>query len=177
VRYFWVLLLAISAIFRSEALLASTQSDDEIARYFEYYWDGDDKELNFNINISNELQFHDTYKILTKEDAQGCEIVCQPIQGQPVFSEEGYELQKIQLLVGVINTTIPNTVRYVIQLKSFYEGTNDKGECVAQINQFEREGEIENLPIDLNQHPEFFTYTNHENEGVITFKSALVVQE
>ncbi len=167
-KYLVALFLTVSAFFGSNYLIAA-----EVAN-LTYFWTGDEVELDLNINLSKELEFADTYRIMKTQDGQGlaCEVICKPISGSSVFSSEGYELQEIEFTVIVHNVDDPNEVAYATITKSSFKGVNEKGLLVSQTSKSQRSGVLNTHAIDLNQEPVFFTIDEGGHEGVISFKNS-----
>lgn len=180
-KYFIALLLAFGAFFGSNQLTASefgaffgsSPLASEFGKYLMYSWSGDEEYLYLDINLSNELEFPDTYTTMRTKNGRGleCEIVCKPMPGSIVVSSKGNEIKEIKLTVVLNNTYDHSKVDCKIIEKFSYERVNDKGHLLSSITEFKTECMLYNPSIDLTQNP-VFSITDGLNEGTISFKNS-----
>lgn len=168
-----VLLVLSSLFFGLNHLVASTANDNK--QYLTHFWGGDDEEVYLAINLSEELEFSDTYSTFEIENGQGCEITCKPIQANSIFSSDGHELKEIKLNILLKNTDRPDEVAFTRIIKTSYKDIiNQDGGRVSKSSQSKREGVLENPPIDLTEDPFFVVNPDDLHEGMIVFKNALL---
>ncbi len=163
------MMLALSALVCPQLKQASTSIQSLEKEYFDLSWEGDDEDLWLAIT-SSELQFDDGYKTYANQNSLGCEITCRPLDGQPVFSAEGHELQEVTINVQVKNTSNSNEVVYTQIFKWSFRSVSEEGIVKKVTDTFKREGTIATGWIDLNQRPRFVD-TEDEGRHVIVFRN------
>lgn len=139
--------------------------------FFDYYWDGNDANLYFNINLSSQLQFDDTYRIFNINDGACCELACRPVDGEEILSSEGYQLNKLKVRVKVTNMDDLIHVNCEMRSIATYKGLNDEGNLVTVTETHTMIGTIENSPLDASQEPSFYTIDDLVRQGVVQFKN------
>ncbi len=160
-----IFLLALGTFFGFNDLSASTTN--ELEKHVTFYWDGNEEELYFNIDLSTELEFPSKYNQVTFTNGQGCEFICKPLQNTTILSSDGNKLEEIIVSINITNQNNPNKIDYTAVFKSLY-----KGNKTSSIITDTYEGVLKNPSVDLTQEPVFFLNDDGLKKGVVSFKNA-----
>lgn len=171
-KYFLALIFAFNTFLASNQLSA-TQIED----YLTYDWTGPEDELYLHITLSDGLEFNSIYSIAETQDGQGqiCEIIISPREGYSVFSSDGL-LQEIKLTAIVKNVENPNLLLYWTFVNSHFD-LNKNGKLITVTKEEYQTGTLYTPAIDLSVEPEFFSFDDAPNEGIIVFKNLFPVSQ
>jgi hypothetical protein len=87
-----------------------------------------------------------------------------------ITSSDGYQLQKIEFEVKVINLVQTEGLQFQLIWKGVYTGTNQKGQFVTRTDTMKRVGSLNVPKINIDQLPEFYINSDEPNKGYMLFK-------
>jgi hypothetical protein len=163
--------ICISFLTSVEGFSAIPQGEDPMEDFYNFAWTGSEKEIYLHINISEGLTFEDGYYSRSLAKGQWNQVTCVPVEGYCLVAPNGNELKKMTFDIFVMNTENPNELSFKIKTKCMSQHINDQGLIQLGIHTHIDEGFLDAMTLDASTEPEFVTFTDVKNLGVVVFKT------